>query len=344
MKILFSGYHNPRFMSVTDYTERALRALGHELSVFDHRKFILPGRCHQYSRLARRLDLAWLNRRFVRQARRFRPDLVLVNQGANLEPAALERVRQKLGVPIVNWFQDYPVQYDRSVEIAPAYDHFFWGDTYPLDKHRRLGYTHEHWLPFACDPEIHRPVALGEQEREAYACEVCFVGSMYPGRAQLLEHLVEFDLAVWGPGWEGLPEKSPLRPCLRGGAVPPEVWVRIFSAASIVLNIDGYGETLDESGHMANTRVYEAPACGAFELVDEKRDITALFTSGRELVCYDFGDPGELRRLVAHYLSHPQERQEIAERGRGAVLQAHTYQHRMRALIDTAMGKSEAPA
>ena len=339
MKILFSGYHNPHFMALTEYTERALRALGHELSVFDHRKFVLPGRCHLYSDWARRLDLAWLSRRFLRQALRFQPDLVLVNQGASIKPGTLDELHRRLGAPMANWFQDYPVQYERSVEIGPHYDCFFWGDTYPLGKHRGLGYTHEHWLPFACDPEIHRPVDLSAQEREEYACEVCFVGSMYPGRARLLEHLTEFDLAVWGPGWEQLPSDSALRRCHRGGSVPPEVWVKIFNASAIVLNIDGYGETLDESGHMANTRVYEAPACGAFELVDEKRDITALFTSGRELVCYDFNAPDELRRLVVHYLSRPEERQEIAARGREAMLQAHTYQHRMQALIDTAFGR-----
>ena len=341
MKILFSGYHNPRFMALTEYTERALRALGHELSVFDHRQFVLPVRLHLLSDWTRRLDMKWLQRRFIRQAEEFRPDLVIVNQGANLLPKTLDDVRHRQGVPIANWFQDYPYQYETSIDLAPHYGHFFWGDTYPLEKHRKLGYEHEHWLPFACDPEIHCPVELTGQEQKELACDVCFVGSMYPGRARLLEHLVDFDLAIWGPGWEQLPKDSPLRKHLRGGAVPPETWVKIFSASSIVLNIDGYGETLDESGHMANTRVYEAPACGAFELTDEKQDITTFFTSGHELVCYDFDRPEELRRLVRHYLDHPQERQEIAARGREAMLAAHTYQHRMQSLISTVMGGTE---
>jgi len=339
MRILFSGYHNPAFMALTEYTERALRALGHELSVFDHRKFLLPGRVHRWSTLARRVDMALLQRRFVRQAVEFQPELVLVNQGANLYPETIDRVRDETGAVMTNWFQDYPVQYEDSVRMAPHYDHFFWGDTYPLEKHRALGYDNEHWLPFACDPEIHRPIELTPEEVGRYACEVCFVGSMYPGRAKLLEQLVEFDLGIWGPGWEKLAPDSPLRACLRGGPVPPEEWVKIFNAADIVLNVDGYGETLDEAGHMGNTRVYEAPACGAFELTDEKRDITTLFESGRELVCYDFHNPAQLRELVEHYLAQHDERQRIADQGREAMLSAHTYQHRMRALIATAMGE-----
>ena len=342
MKILFSGYHNPTFVALTEYTERALEALGHELSVFDHRRFILPGRVHGWFGLARRVDMALLQRRFLRQAVAFQPDLVLVNQGANLYPETIDKVRDKTGACMTNWFQDYPMQYEDSVRIAPHYDHFFWGDTYPLEKHRALGYTNEHWLPFACDPEAHRPVELTDDERERYGCSACFVGSMYPGRARLLEHLADCGLAIWGPGWERLPDNSPLRACLRGGPVPPEVWVKIFSAADIVLNIDGYGTTLDDAGYMANTRVYEAPACGAFQLVDEKRDITTLFESGRELVCYDFGKPEHLRELVAHYLAHPEERKRIAQQGRAAMLAAHTYQHRMQALISTAMGETRS--
>lgn len=338
MRILFSGYHNPTFLALTEYSERALQALGHELSIFDHRAFVLPGRVHEWSKWAQRADLAWLQRRFVRQARLFGPELILVNQGANLHEKTIDEVRDKTGACLVNWFQDYPMQYDDSVRLAPHYDHFFWGDTYPLEKHRQLGYEHEHWLPFACDPDTHRPVDLTEAEREAYGCQVCFVGSMYPGRAALLERLVDFDLAVWGPGWERLPADSLLRACVRGGAVPPEIWVKIFCASDIVLNIDGYGETLDEAGSMANTRVFEAPACGAFELVDEKHDITTLFESGRELVCYDFNKPDQLREMVAYYLARPDERQRIAEQGRAAMLAAHTYQHRMQALISTAMG------
>ncbi len=340
MRILFSGYHNPTFMALTEYTERALQALGHELSIFDHRRFLLPGRAHRWSRLAKRMDMALLQRRFVRQAEQFQPELVLVNQGANLYPETIDEVRRRTGAVMVNWFQDYPIQYEDSVRLAPHYDYFFWGDTYPLEKHRALGYKNVFWLPFACDPEIHRPVELTPEERSRYACEICFVGSMYPGRARLLERLVEFDLAIWGPGWDKLPEDSPLRRRLRGGPTPPEVWVKIFSAADIVLNIDGYGETLDEAGYMANTRVFEAPACGAFELVDEKRDILTLFQSGRELVCYDFNSPDQLRELAKYYLDHPEERRRIADTGRQTMTASHTYQHRMRELIAIALGQT----
>ena len=338
MKILFSGYHNPRFMALTEYTERALRSLGHELSIFDHRKFVFRGRVHMLLPPVRRLEMRWLNQRFIRQAEEFRPDMVLVNQGANLWPETIDEVRQRLGAPVVNWFQDYPIQYEDSVRIAPHYDHFFWGDSYPMDKHQALGYTHEHWLPFACDPEIHRPVELTRAERERYACEVCFVGSNYPGRVELFEQLTDFDLGLWGPGWERLPTDSPLRRHVRGGIVPPDEWVKIYNASAVVLNFDGHGQTLDELGHMANTRVYEASACGALQLVQLKKDIQQLFESGREMVFYDRDHPGELHSLIRHYLDHTEERAAIAERGMQTMREKHTYRHRMEALISTVFG------
>ena len=58
MKILFSGYHNPHYETVTEYMERALRALGHEVIVYDDRRHIIPGRIRSRVGWLNRLDLA----------------------------------------------------------------------------------------------------------------------------------------------------------------------------------------------------------------------------------------------------------------------------------------------
>ncbi|MFQ5964669.1 MAG: hypothetical protein ACE5KZ_10320 [Candidatus Scalinduaceae bacterium] len=47
MKILFSGYHNPNFITITEYIERAILKQGHELETYDYRSFIIPGRIRE---------------------------------------------------------------------------------------------------------------------------------------------------------------------------------------------------------------------------------------------------------------------------------------------------------
>ncbi len=98
-----------------------------------------------------------------------------------------------------------------------------------------------------------------------------------------------------------------------------------------------YGEDIDEDKvYQASPRVFETLGCGSFQMVDGKRDVLALFKSGEHLVC--FKEIGEVKELVKYYLDHPQEREEIAQKGHNEVLGKHTYVHRIEELLK-AIGK-----
>jgi spore maturation protein CgeB len=73
--------------------------------------------------------------------------------------------------------------------------------------------------------------------------------------------------------------------------------------------------------------VYEALACGTFLLVDAQRDVLASFKDREDLVI--FRDRGELRDLLKYYLERPEERLEIAEKGKRTAIEKHTYRHRI---------------
>ena len=57
MKVLFTGYHNPNYPTVTEYIEQALKELGHEIVVLDEGRHLLPGRLRVRSRLLEAMDL-----------------------------------------------------------------------------------------------------------------------------------------------------------------------------------------------------------------------------------------------------------------------------------------------
>ena len=59
MRILLSGYHNPHYWTVTEYIERAIRALGHELAVFDDGTRCIPGRLRDRSPGMERGTYTW---------------------------------------------------------------------------------------------------------------------------------------------------------------------------------------------------------------------------------------------------------------------------------------------
>jgi spore maturation protein CgeB len=342
MKILFSRAFNPSFEALPDYLAAALTSLGHEVIPFNHRAFRLPARLRTASASLLDLDSRLLNAAFLRLARRLRPDLVLVNQGMTIRPGTVERARA-LGARCVNWFSDYPAEFDSGVEAAPAYDAFHLGSSYAAMRHQALGHPHAAWLPFACDPGVHRPedAAAGRfpSRTPQGRGRVVLVGSHYPERQILLRFLRGLPVDVWGPGWERAASDPHVAPMLRGPALRPSQWVGLYGACAAALNIH-YGAfgPADVSGDMANTRVFEILACGAPQITDRQRDVLALFREGEHLLAFSSGE--ELRARVEEALADPDRMRAIASAGRRAVLAAHTYVDRARVLL----GEAASPA
>jgi spore maturation protein CgeB len=329
MKILLSGAFNPAFEALPEYLESALRSLGHDVTLFDHRSFLLPGRVRARSPRLERWDRARLNRSLLALARRVRPEQVIVNQGMTITPDTI-RALAAGGVRCVNWFADFPAQFEDGLVAAPAYDAFHLGSSWAAARHRDAGHARAAWLPFACDPGVHAPGAAAAGGRGAG--RVLFVGSHYPERQILLRHLRGLPIDVWGPGWERAVSDPHVAPMLRGGALRPLSWRALYAGAAAVLNIH-YGAfgPVSASGDMANTRVFEILGCGALQIVDRQRDAMRLFRDGEHLLAFSSGE--ELRARVQEALADPAWARSVAVAGRRAVLAGHTYADRARVLL-----------
>lgn len=339
MKILLSGYHNPHYETVTEYMERALVTLGHELLSFDDRCHLVPGRLRQRSALLKRLDLEWINRRLLARARRSGVRVVLVTGGSRILGGAVRQLRSQ-GVVTVLWTTDPPIDFGPILQATPSYDHVFCQGTEAVEILHREGVAKPRWLPVGCDPERHRPAELNDTDRRLYGSDIVFVGSHYPERETLFEALTGFDLAIWGPGWKSLRSGSPLRKCLRGEHTTPEEWRKIYSASRIVLATHYQDPQRRFPVHQASPRVFEVMACGGFLICDRQRDIFSLFGDGQHVVGLDNG--ADLAKKVRYYLDHPLERQTIARKGHEEVMRRHTYVHRIEALLAALTGPDES--
>lgn len=67
--------------------------------------------------------------------------------------------------------------------------------------------------------------------------------------------------------------------------------------------------------------------------MDDVPGLEELFEIGREIVVYK--SPQHFRELADYYLAHPAERDAIMERGRARVMRDHTYEQRLRVILDT---------
>jgi spore maturation protein CgeB len=339
MKFLFLGYHNPHFISLPEYIENAITSLGYELEVFDYRKWLIPGRIRQRFPFLDKLDSLRINNRLIARVHKTMPDVILANGAWTVLPDTIRTIRSCSNSRTALWIADFPAKFPEFQKAGPAYHHFFASGTDALKRYAACGGHNGSWLPFAADPVMHAPVQLTEEDKRKYGHDICYVGSRVSERVELLEQLCDFDLGVWGAGWDSLPGKSPLRSRVCGGPVTPDVWTKIFAASKIVLNIIGHRcdvmEPFIEENEfrMTNTKVFEILGCGAFQMVDAKADAVSLFEDKKHLVYYR--NAHELRDLISYYLAHPQERSSIARTGRAEVLQKHTYRHRVEKIIFT---------
>ncbi len=173
----------------------------------------------------------------------------------------------------------------------------------------------------ATEPSRFRPEPSGPVH------ELLFVANSRGVRRHVIEDLLptDHDLAVFGQGWT--PERLDPR-YLAGTHIPNDEVGRRYAAAAIVLN-DHWPDMLRE-GFMSN-RLYDAAAAGAFIISDGIEELDSEFDGG----IVGYRDRDHLRELIDHYLAHPDERRALADRARLAVLARHTFDHRVRTILET---------
>jgi spore maturation protein CgeB len=330
MKILFSGHHNPHFFTITEYLEKAIRLLGHELFVFEDRQHSIPGRLRKYLPFLNQIDLKIINKKMISIAEKTKPDIAIVTGGHRISSAMINQVKDE-GIICILWTIDAPLYFQPIMDVAPFYDQIFCQGTEAIELLDKAGIRGAQWLPMACDPDYHHPVECTSEEKKKYGSDIVFVGSYYPERAALFEKMTDLDLTIWGPGWESLPQSSPLKRKIRGKYTTPDEWLKIYSVSKIVLATHYQDPQNRFPVYQASPRVFEAMACGCFVISDRQRDVFSLFEDGKHLVGFD--NPNDLIEKIKYYLAHPEEREAIARRGREEVLKNHTYADRIKKLI-----------
>lgn len=250
--------------------------------------------------------------------------LVLVIGGDELAPELVGPLRESLGIPWINWFPDDLRTIESVIRRAPAYDRVYAAGS---DVAARLGTALGRTVmavPLAADPSVYRPL----RSRDQYRANVVFAGSATARRESLLTGLVEFGLALWGPGWR----RTSLRDYCRGEVPNTEDYVRAYGGASVAVNIHHASEGATGPDAFVNQRVFEVAAIGVPQVVDARGDLPLQFEAGRDLLV--FRDARELRALVEAALRDLPVAEQTGESARRQGLARHTYMHRLRIILD----------
>lgn len=199
-------------------------------------------------------------------------------------------------------------------QLARFFDHLFLYQRNYLSAFNEHASDHIHWMPFACDTEVVRPI---EVQRDL---DVAFVGQLFSPR-----HERSRITAKIAERWKLNPQHYYLQ------AEIPET----YSRAKIVLNLPLKDDL--------NFRTFEAMSCGALLLTRRiANGLEVLFEEGRHYAA--FSTDAELYEKIEHYLEHEGERTRIAEAGLAEVQKKHTLELRLKELIRTIDGAPEQAA
>lgn len=282
------------------------------------------------------------NAALIKDARRYKPDLLLVFKGPLILADTL-RVIGRMGIARYCFYPDISFEEHGPYlpDALPHYDWIFTTKSFgPEDLKRLLGIDRASYLPHAYDPDVHRPRVPEARDRDSYDCDVSFIGGWSPHKEQSLGELIEqrpkIQLRIWGERWHNLSRTSPLRRFAKFQSILGPAYAMAISCSRLNLGLlqDRMGRA--SSGDRITSRTFHIPACAGVMVHERTPDLLSIFTEDENCVC--FADSSELVAKVDELLGIDQCRQLIADRGRKLVESAHSWDHRVRTILDRYLG------
>ena len=197
-----------------------------------------------------------------------------------------------------------------------------------IRKYSELGLKDIGFWWVGTNPNIYRPVGT---EKEYDVVFFANNADFLPGheeRRMLIRTIADdgINIHLFGNKWElfkGHPNVS------LHGFVVEEKFARVCSKAKITL---GYNAVNDIYFYASWRRPFNCMACGAFHLTKYFPGLEEVFENKEHLV--RFNNIAEAVRLIKYYLKHSNERENIARQGRKEVIENHTWDNRIKEIIN----------
>ncbi len=220
-----------------------------------------------------------------------------------------------MGIPTLNLSLDdkakffsrlEPTGFAGPADIASAFTLCWTSTKDAVQKYRQVG-AHAVFMPAGANPHVFKPVNVPRD------IEICFIGQNYGVRQGVITYLRNngVNIQVFGKGWES-------------GEIPMEKVVELISRSKITLGMGT--DTIQYNVVALKGRDFEAPMCGGFYLTQYNPELEEFYDVGKEIACYH--SPEDMLRKIRHYLSHPEEVEQIRRAALKRSLAEHTWKKR----------------
>lgn len=270
-----------------------------------------------------------MNLQFVKLAREFKPDICIFINGKNITNDFLEYLKENqiktrlfmidsIQTSVFRPFYKNLLYYDKIFSYEPT------DLTFLSDRHSDVNY-----LYVGYDSSIFYP--LEEFIEKEY--DICFVGSLYPSRLEMLEKVAVYahhhnkkmivhtnrypQKYIWHAFRNFLrsikfkAKYKYLDKCIVDIPLYNEDLSRLYQKSKICLNMHAEKNNRLHTG--PNPRTFELLGSKAFQLIDEGHLQDGCLENKQHLVKYQ--DADELCKYIDYYLTYEQEREKIAIKG-----------------------------
>lgn len=262
----------------------------------------------------------WQTKIMEAQIRKFKPD-VIFSHDLSLPPAFLKKIKSYARLLVGQIASKLPPRecldsFDLIVSSLPHYVTMFksWG-------------IPSEYLPLGFEPTVLRTITKIAAPYDAV--HIGGYSSIHDERNKVLEAAAKsVKMDFWGYGIDRLGANSPILKNYHGQVWGHDMFTVLYnSKITTTKHI-----TSIAANYSNNMTLYEATGCGCMLITDLKDNLHELFKIGAEIETYSSG--GELAEKITYYLAHEDERKRIAQAGQSRTLRDHTYEKRMRKLME----------
>lgn len=242
-------------------------------------------------------------------------DIVWIDKGVTIFPETLQYIKKKSPKTLLISYSpdNMALRHNQSqqyLECIPLYDHIITNKSYILEDMRKLGAKDIRFVNNSYESTFHYPRTLTSEDYKEIGGDIGFVGAWEKERCESILYLAQHGLnvRVWGGGkWLKYKGMYP-NLTIENKGLYSENYSKSFQAFKISLcflrkmNFD-----------LQTTRTVEIPACGGFMMAERTSEHQAMFEEGKEAVFFSSNE--ELLKKCKYYLSHEEERKQIATAG-----------------------------
>ena len=177
-----------------------------------------------------------------------------------------------------------------------------------------LGAKRVFFINNSCDPVLHRPVRVTDDDRRRFGAPISFIGSFEEPRAQSMLHLARqgLNVRVWGNGWADWVGRHP-NMVIENKPAYNDDFAKVVSASSTNLCFLRHANR-----DLQTCRSIEIPACEGFMVHERNDEITALYREKKEAAYFSLDE--ELARVCASWLERDEQRGLVGKAARERTL------------------------